>query len=156
MAEHIDYYYTSTSPFTWFGQKALTELATKHGKKINYKPVNLMEVWKVSGAVAPPQRPPMRQRYRLLELQRVADFRGLSVIPQPDSFPANPERADLCCAVLARQGSDPGEFLFRVGEALWSQDRQVADEKVLADLLKQTGHNADEVLDLERGTLRGA
>lgn len=146
MANTIDYYYTSTSPFTWFGHKALCEVAAKHGKQINYKPVNLMEVWKSSGAVPPPQRPPMRQRYRLLELQRIAHYRGLTVIPQPDSFPANPERADLCCIVLVQRGDDPGDFLFSVGEALWSQDRQIADESILAELLTKAGFDGDEVV----------
>ncbi len=146
MAEHIDYYFTSHSPFTWMGHNAFVAVAEKHKKQINYKPVNLMEVWKVSGAVAPPQRPPMRQRYRLTELQRVADFRGLSIIPQPDSFPTNPERADLCCAVLTDQGKDPGPFLFSVGEALWGQDRQIADENLLADLLNKAGHDGQAVV----------
>ena len=146
MADHIDYYYTSTSPFTWFGQQAFCEVALKHNKKVNYKPVNLMEVWKISGAVAPPQRPPMRQRYRLRELQRIGHFRGLEVIPQPDSFPANPERADCCCIVLVQQGKDPGPFLLSVGEALWGQDRQVADEAVLAELLDKAGHNGAEIV----------
>jgi 2-hydroxychromene-2-carboxylate isomerase len=146
MATEIDYYYTSTSPFTWFGHKAFCSVAKKHDKTIRYKPVNLMEVWKTSGAVPPPQRPPMRQRYRLLELQRIAHFRGLSVIPQPDSFPANPERADLCCIVLAERGDDPGDFLFSVGEALWSQDRQIADESILAELLTKAGFDGDAVV----------
>lgn len=139
MASHIDYFYTSTSPFTWFGQKHFCEVAAKHGKEIRYKPVNLMEVWKVSGGVAPGQRPPMRQRYRLIELQRIGHYRGVDVIAQPDSFPANPERADCCCILLSQQGKDPGEFLYSVGEALWGQDRQIADEAVLAELLDKAG-----------------
>ncbi len=139
MTNHIDYFYTCTSPFTWFGQKPFAAVAAKHKKEVRYKPVNLMEVWKVSGGVAPPQRPPMRQRYRLLELQRVGHFHGLDVIAQPNSYPANPERADCCCILLAQQGSDPGEFLFSVGEALWSQDRQIADEAVLIELLDKAG-----------------
>ncbi|MEM7259284.1 MAG: 2-hydroxychromene-2-carboxylate isomerase, partial [Pseudomonadota bacterium] len=146
MSGSIDYYFTCHSPFTWFGHNAFIEVAKKHKKTINYKPVNLMEVWKVSGAVAPPQRPPMRQRYRLIELQRVAEFRGLTVIPQPDSFPTNPERADLCCAVLVQQGKDPGPFLFSVGEALWAQDRQIADEDLLAELLDKHGHDGRSIV----------
>lgn len=150
MADHIDYYFTSHSPFTWMGHNAFVEVAKKHDKIINYKPVNLMEVWKVSGAVAPTQRPPMRQRYRLIELQRVADYRGFSIIPQPDSFPTNPERADLCCAVLCQQGQDPGPFLFSVGEALWGQDRQIADESLLAELLSKAGHDGQAVVDASK------
>lgn len=150
MSDTIDYYYASHSPFTWFGHKAFVDVAAKHNKTINYKPVNLMEVWKISGAVAPPQRPPMRQRYRLIELQRVAEFRGLTVITQPDSFPTNPERADLCCAVLVQQGKDPGPFLFSVGEALWAHDRQIADEAFLAELLDKAGHDGQAVVNASK------
>lgn len=150
MADHIDYFYTSTSPFTWFGQKPFIEVAAKHKKEIRYRPVNLMEVWKVSGGVAPPQRPPMRQRYRLIELQRVANYRGLEIIPQPDSYPANPERADCCCIVLSQQGKDPGPFLTSVGEALWGQDRQIADEAILAELLDKAGFDGKSIVQESR------
>lgn len=147
MAGHIDYFYTSTSPFTWFGHKQFIEVAEKHKKEVNYKPVNLMEVWKISGGVAPPQRPPMRQRYRLIELQRIGHFRGYTVNPQPDSFPANPERADCCCILLSQKGRDPGPFLLSVGEALWSHDRQIADESILAELLDKAGYNGAEIVE---------
>jgi len=147
MAGHIDYFYTSTSPFTWFGQAPFCAVAKKHKKEIRYKPVNLMEVWKVSGGVAPPQRPPMRQRYRLIELQRIGLYRGFNVIAQPDSFPANPERADCCCILLAQQGKDPGDFLASVGEALWGQDRQIADESILAELLDSAGFDGKAIVE---------
>lgn len=147
MADHIDYFYTCTSPFTWFGHEKFVAVAKKHKKEINYKPVNLMEVWKVSGGVAPPQRPPMRQRYRLIELQRIGHYLGYSVNPQPDSFPANPERADCCCILLAQQGKDPGPFLLSVGEALWSHDRQIADESILAELLDKAGFKGAEIVE---------
>lgn len=146
MSDYIDYYFTCHSPFTWFGHDAFIQVANKHNKTINYKPVNLMEVWKASGAVAPPQRAPMRQRHRLIELQRVAAYRGLSVIPEPYSFPTNPERADLCCAVLVRQGKNPGPFLVSVGEALWAYDRQIADEQLLAELLDKAGHDGQAIV----------
>ena len=74
MADHIDYFYTSTSPFTWFGHEHFAAVAKKHNKKIRYKPVNLMEIWKLSGGVAPAQRPPMRQRYRYLNFKESGTF----------------------------------------------------------------------------------
>ena len=147
MSGHIDYFFTAVSPFTWFGHEQFIAVAKKHNKDVVYKPVNLMEVWKVSGGVAPPQRPPMRQRYRLLELQRVGHFRGYTVNPQPNSFPANPERADCCCILLVQQGKDPGPFLLSVGEALWSHDRQIADESILAELLDKAGFKGSEIVE---------
>lgn len=146
MSDSIDYYFTLISPFTWFGQKQLSEIAKKHDKKINYKPFNLMGVWEISEAVPPGARPPVRQRYRLIELERVASFHGLSVIKQPTNFPTNPELADRCAIAIEEAGGDAGGFAFSVGEALWAHDRQVADEAVIGELLSANGFVAKDIL----------
>ncbi len=147
MAGAIDYYFTSISPFTFLGHQALMAVAVKHGVAVNFKPFNMMEVWKISGAVPPGQRPPVRQRYRLVELQRVAAYRGLALNPKPSNFPTDPTRADLCCAALVLDGKDAGGFLHQVGTALWHDDRQVADVDVLGEILTAQGHDAAAVLE---------
>ncbi len=146
MSDHIDYYFTTASPFTYLGHNALVEVANRHGKKLNLKPVNLGEVFTNSGAVMPNLRPPVRQRYRLIELQRIAEYRGLKIHHQPANFPTNPAPADHCVCALVAQGKDACGFLFRVGEALWTHDRQIADEAVLGELLVAEGFDADAVL----------
>ena len=146
MADHIDYYFTSVSPFAWLGHNSLREIAERHGKRVRYRPVNLAGVWEMSGSVPLPKRSPTRQRYRLIELQRIADFRGLTIKTQPKHFPTDPSLADHCVIALQERGEDPGPFCFAVGEALWSADRQIADKDVLAELLGRTGHDAEAVL----------
>ena len=146
MSSSIDYYFTHASPFTWLGHKQLVEIAQKHGKTINFKPVNLMDVWNVSGAVPPAARPPVRQRYRLIEMKRIAEMLGLSIIAQPVNFPTNPELADRSVIAICQSSGNPADFACSVGEALWAQDRQIADEAVIAELLVKAGHDADAVL----------
>jgi len=62
--------------------------------------------------------------------------------------------------VLSQQGEDPGSFLASVGEALWSQDRQIADEAVLTELLDKAGFKGSEIIDASKepaiAELRGA
>ena len=102
----IDYYFTSISPFTYLGHKAITDVAERHGATIAFKPVNLGGVWAESGAVPMPQRTPMRQRYRLIELQRAAELRGLPITPKPAHFPVDPSLADhTVIAVFEIRGS---------------------------------------------------
>lgn len=146
MASHIDYYYTSVSPFAFFGHDSLVKIAQKHGKAINFKPFNLGGVWAVSGAVMPAERPPVRQRYRLIELQRIADFRGFEIKVKPTHFPTNPALADHCTIAIVEAGGDPSGFARGVGESLWIRDLQVADEAILADILAANGHAPESIL----------
>lgn len=147
MAGSIDYYFTSVSPFTWLGQKTLVEIATRHGKEINYKPVNMAGVWEVSGSVPLNARSETRQQYRLIELQRIAVQRGLDLNTNPKYFPTDPQLADRCIISISESGGDPGECYFKVGEALWRGEQQVADADILGELLRETGFDPNVILD---------
>jgi 2-hydroxychromene-2-carboxylate isomerase len=148
MNDAIDYYFSSVSPFAWFGHRQLMAIAARHDKKIRFRPVNLAEVWKVSGSVPLGQRTPARQRYRMIEIQRIAIFRGLHLIPRPTHFPTDPGLADRTIIALGEAGRSAADFTFAVGEALWSKDRQIADEAVIASLLDEHGFNAGNILEL--------
>ena len=74
----IDYFLTLVSPFAYLGHRALLNLAKQHGAEVRHRPVALMGVWEHSGAVPLPQRPQSRQDYRLIELQRWREKRGVT------------------------------------------------------------------------------
>lgn len=146
MTAHIDCYLTAISPFAFLGHDALSAVAEKHGKTIEYKPFNMFGVWEVSGAVPPMKRPPVRQRYRLIELQRVAEFRGIDLVLKPTHFPTDPTLADHCAIAISQSGGNPGKFLRAVGEAVWVKNKQIADVDLLAGLLNDNGYSADEII----------
>lgn len=150
MSDHIDYYFTSISPFTYLGHEALESVAQKHGKTINYKPFNLFGVWEVSGAVPPMKRPLVRQRYRLVELLRIADIRGIKINPNPAHFPADPTLADTVAIAIQNTGENPGPFIGSVGKALWAEEKSVADEAVIRELLEANGHSSKDILTLAK------
>ncbi len=151
VSDTIDYYFTCASPFVYLGHRALLALAEKHQKTVAFKPFNIADVWAESGAVPIPQRPAVRQRYRLIELQRIAHIRGRDINIQPAHFPTDPTRADLCCAALVATGQSPAVFLTSVGEALWEKEQQIADDEVLARLLGEAGHDASAILQAASG-----
>ena len=131
----IDYYFTCISPFTYLGHQAFLETARKAGAEINFKPVKLATVFANSGAKPVPERPVCRQEYRLLEIGRWAKKRGLAVNLKPAHFPASPALADGCAMALQQAGHNPGEFVQRVLAACWAEEKDVADEGVIRDIL---------------------
>lgn len=138
----IDYYFHCASPFTYLGHNLVCEVAEKHRATLNYKPVNLAALWDVSGAVPPGQRPPVRQRLRLIELQRLAAWRGLPIKPTPLHWPIDAALADKIIIALVETGHDPRYFMAKVLSGLWVNDDNIADEAVLTSYLSQVGLDA--------------
>lgn len=143
----IDYYYYAASPFTYLGHDALYAVAEKHRVPVNVKPVILSSLWEHSGAVPPAKRPPMRQRLRLIELQRIAEWRGLPLKPHPRFWPVDTSLADRTVAGLVQSGHDPRYFMGKVFAGVWARDENVADEAVLMSYLSQCGLDAKPALE---------
>ena len=148
MSASIDYYFTAASPFAYLGHDFLMEIAAKHGKEVNFKPFNIMAVWEKSGSVPPGQRSLTRQRYRLVEIERVALMRNIKAMAAPTNFPTDPTLADHCICALDLEGINPAPFTRAVGQALWEQDKQIADEATLKALLETCGHDAEQILTI--------
>ncbi|MBV6659081.1 MAG: 2-hydroxychromene-2-carboxylate isomerase [Devosiaceae bacterium] len=142
----IDYFFTLISPFSYLGHKAFLAVAGKHGAAVRYRPFNLFDVFKTSGAVPVPQRPASRQAYRLIELQRIAHFRDLPLTLKPKHWPTNPALADGAVQAIADGGGDPSDYMFRAFQACWVEDRDIADEATVAELLTAAGHDAAAVI----------
>ncbi|MBV8770306.1 MAG: DsbA family protein, partial [Hyphomicrobiales bacterium] len=138
----IDYWFTLVSPWAFIGHDVFMTLAKAHDASISYKPVVLGEVFKATGGLPLPQRPPARQRYRMLELQRWRELRGIPLKLKPKHWPFDPALADRCVVAITEAGGDPSGFMRAVWEASWIREEDCAKEATLAELLKRTGHDA--------------
>ena len=147
----IDYYYTSISPFAYLGHRALEMVARKHGCGIAYKPFDLFTVWKASGSVPLGQRSAIRQRYRLIELRRWADFRDLPLDVRPAHFPVDPRLADQAAIALLDARRDPSDFIFRIFQGVWVHGENVSDPAVIESCLTECGFDGGAVLEAAQG-----
>lgn len=146
MNRTIDYYFYSASPFTYFGHKRIVDVAAKFGAVLVAKPVDLMAVWAQSGAVPPGQRPPVRQRYRLLELQRIAHDLDLPIHVKPAHFPVDATLADHTIIAVAASGAEPWSYMADVFATVWANQGNIADRDTLAALLTKNGLDAETIL----------
>jgi len=144
----IDYYFTPQSPWAYLGHARFAQLAQAAGVAVRVLPIDLGgKVFPISGGLPLGQRAPQRQAYRLLELRRHSDFLGLPLHVKPKFFPVSGDDASrLIIAVDLHDGSDAAmKISGAVFSACWAQERHIANEKVLAELLEECGLDASRL-----------
>src|SRR4026209_2526044 len=87
MPRTIDYWFSLVSPWAFLGHQAFLDIAKQHGLTVRFKPVELSEVFPPPGGLPLPKRHPARQRYRILELQRWREARGVALKIHPKHWP---------------------------------------------------------------------
>ena len=144
MSTPIDYYFAPQSPWTYLGHARFTQIARAAGATVCLLPTDLGKVFPVSGGLPLGQRAPQRQAYRLVELQRHADYLGVPIHINPRYFPvAGDDAARLIIAVDQQDGLDAAMQLGgAICNAVWAQERNIADAAVLAELLGECGLSA--------------
>ncbi|WJI14736.1 2-hydroxychromene-2-carboxylate isomerase [Pseudoxanthomonas winnipegensis] len=148
MAEQLDYFVTLLSPWSYLGHRAFLDMAARHGAVVRTRPVRIFDLFGEVGALPLAQRPPVRQAYRLIELQRVREQRGLPLNLRPKFYPCDIALADRTVIVLIAQGHDPQAYMADAFAALWANEQDLADRATLATLLSAHGFDAEAVLAL--------
>jgi 2-hydroxychromene-2-carboxylate isomerase len=142
----IDYYLAPQSPWTYFGHARLVLMALQAGATVRIMPVDLGgQIFPATGGLPVGQRPPQRQAYRLVELQRFSHFLQMPFNLKPKFFPvAGDDAARLIIAVDQHDGVDAAmKVCGAVLAAVWVQERDIADASVLQAILKEQGVAAD-------------
>jgi 2-hydroxychromene-2-carboxylate isomerase len=146
MPRTIDYYFTLASPWAFLGHQAFLDLAKAHDVAIRYKPVDLGDVFPHTGGLPLPKRHPARQRYRILELQRWREARGIALKIRPRHWPFSVATANRTIIAVAASGADPGRYTRRAFEGVWVKDEDLGQDENLVTLLNECGHDGTNML----------
>ena len=147
----IDYYCAATSPFAYLGHEEFCRIVRTAGVPVVVKPIDTPKLFSVSGGVPLKQRAPQRQAYRLAEIARWAEYRGLSVNPEPKHFPVSNDPGNLWLLAATEISTDDAlRLLGAIGRATWVQERDVSDHDTLCALAGELG------LDVSRLARRAA
>lgn len=134
----VDYYFAPQSPWSYLGHLRFWDIARSAGATIRVLPVDLGgKVFPVSGGLPLAKRAPQRQAYRLIELKRFSEWLHAPLNLEPKYFPVNgDDAAKLIIAVDLHEGASAAMSLAdTLMRACWVQDRNLADEAVLAAAL---------------------
>ncbi|MBS9476692.1 2-hydroxychromene-2-carboxylate isomerase [Ancylobacter radicis] len=152
MSRSVDYYFSVQSPWAFIGFPTFLAAAGRHGARINYKPVLLGELFAETGGMPLAKRHPVRQRYRLVELKRWREARGLDFHLAPAHWPFDPGLVDRMIIAAQLDGDDPAPLVARLGAGVWQRQENLADPTVLAAILAELGLPASllEAADSDR------
>ena len=146
MSKTIDYFFATISPFAYLGHDRFVALAQQHGAQIVVKPMNLGEIFPISGGLPLSKRAPQRQAYRLAELERWAQFLGKPMHIKPRFFPVNGDLAAYWIIAAAGTGTPQALALAgAVGRAIWEQERDVADPATMSAIAGECGLDAGKL-----------
>lgn len=145
MPDPIDFYFDYSSPYGYFGALKIEGLAGKYGRDVNWKPILLGAVFKVTGAQPLPSLP-LKGDYARRDIERSARFLGIP-IRHPSKFPIAsqaPARAfywlnDLDPALAKR-------LAVALFHAYFVDDRDISSPQITADVAQTLNLKRDAVL----------
>jgi len=140
VSHSVDYYFVPQSPWAYLGHQRFQNILKKSGASVRVMPFDLGgKVFPISGGLPLGQRAPQRQAYRLTELERFSKWLGAPLHLKPTFFPVSgDDAAKLIIAVDMAVGADAAMTISgAILSAVWSQQRNIADEKTLMELLTE-------------------
>jgi 2-hydroxychromene-2-carboxylate isomerase len=151
---HIDYFFSTLSPYAYLAGMRLEEVAANHGATITYKPLDVVALFGRTGGTPPNERHPSRQELRAQELTRQSKKLGMPLNLQPAFWPTN--GAPSSYAIIAAQnagGGDLGKLAHGFLRAVWAENKDIAQDDVVRSMLADAGF--DPAL-ADSGLLSGA
>jgi 2-hydroxychromene-2-carboxylate isomerase len=149
MAEANDtivYYFWTISDWAYFGQQRLEALAQEYGVAIDYRPVNLPEVYARTGGILLGQRSKQRQDYRIAELERWKKRLGIPLNIEPKYFPVNQDASSRLIIAAKRAGLPLGQLTFAIMRGMWADEVDISDETTLRKIAAPLVPDVDALL----------
>lgn len=138
----VDYYLSLNSPWTYIGSAPFAEVAKRNGVTVNVKPAKFGPIFEQTGGLPLPKRSPQRQAYRMMELKRWREVRGLPLNLEPKHFPCDDAAATRLVISAKLQGKDAHKLSLELGRAVWEREESLADAATMAAAAQRAGLDA--------------
>ena len=138
----IEYYYSIMSPFAYLGTIRFKKLVRRYKVEVIEKPFDLVgNIFPNTGGMPIPKRHPARQKYRLLELIRIANKLGLPINKQPKFFPPKDPHLPAKFVIASNKFGNKLNFGNECLKYLWSLEKDISDYKSLQEICENLNLN---------------
>lgn len=137
----IEFFFDCSSPWTYLAFHNIQPLAAELGVPIAWRPFMVGGVFNTVNPSVYEQRAtpvPAKARYMIKDLQDWARLADLKIKMPPSVFPVNSVKVMRACLVLEPQGKLV-PFATAAFEAYWSDDRDISQDEVVADIARKAG-----------------
>jgi 2-hydroxychromene-2-carboxylate isomerase len=138
MGAPLDFYFDFSSPYGYFAACRIDEIAGRHGRSVNWRPVLLGAIFKITRQQPLPTIP-MKGVYAKHDLYRSARLYGLP-FAFPSKFPIATTAA--CRAFYFVTDHDPAlarKLALALYQAYFTQDRDISDPDEVVDIATSLG-----------------
>jgi 2-hydroxychromene-2-carboxylate isomerase len=142
MSITIAYYLSLNSPWTYLGSAPFAEIARRYGAKVDVKPAKFGPIFEQTGGLPLPKRSPERRAYRLMELRRWREVRGVPLNVEPKYFPSDDLAAVRLVIAAKLQGKDAHLLSLEFGRAIWEREESLSDPAVITAAAQRAGLDA--------------
>ncbi len=146
----IDFYFWLNSDWAYLGADRLQGIADKYNVTINYKPVDLPDVYARTGGMLLHQRSPERQAYRVAELKRWCRKLGIHINPQPRYMCPNADLASCMVIAASQDGIDITALYKAILRAEWCEDQDISSDITLIDIANKQGLDGQALVNQAR------
>jgi len=148
---NIEYFYGIPSPFAYLGSAKLIAIAKKYNAEIVEKPCDLVGgIFTKTGGIPVPQRSLQRQKYRLDELKRWSEFLNIKINLKPKYFPPKDPHISAKYTIAATLLGVKLVFGHELLKQLWSEEKDISDEKNIESVSHLLNLNYNELSDLAK------
>ena len=138
MAASIDFYFDFSSPYGYFASTRIDALAAQFGRSVNWRPMLLGAVFKVTGGQPLPAIP-LKKEYAARDLARCARLYAVPFRP-PSRFPVATQAPSRAFYWLADQDAERAKVLAAdLFRAYFVDDRDISSPEVTADVAAEAG-----------------
>jgi 2-hydroxychromene-2-carboxylate isomerase len=136
--KELKFFFDFSSPFAYLASTQVEALAARAGATLTWKPFLLGALFKAIGTPDVPlfAMPEAKRRHAGLDMYRWADFHGVP-LRFPSRFPMNTVKA--LRMVLELPDEQRPALIHPIFRALWADDRDLADDAVLAEIASSAG-----------------
>lgn len=145
MGKKLEFFYDCSSPWTYLAFAKIEDVARRHNANLLWRPFLVGGVFNtVNPSVYETRANPvkLKARYYSKDLQDWARFYGLK-IGNPSVFPVNSVKA-MRGALVAEEHGKISPYSRRVFESYWGADRDISQDQVLRDIVREVGLDEQE------------
>jgi 2-hydroxychromene-2-carboxylate isomerase len=138
MPGEIDFWFDFSSPYGYIAAELIEEVAARHGRAVNWRPILLGPIFKAVGT-APLTLIPIKGEYARHDFARMARLHGIA-FRLPEKFPVGTQVAARAHYLIS--DSDPAkakDFAKRLFRAYFSEGRDVADPATVMEIAVAAG-----------------
>lgn len=138
----IECFFSVMSPYSYLAMPELARIGS--GVGVRYRPLHFGALAQRMGSILMAEATGPRKAWYAQDLPRQAARRGLALNIQPAFWPGNSAPASY--AIIAAQDQGGGDLHGLVqgfSRAVWAEDRDIAEDQVVRDILAAHGFDAD-------------